>query len=355
MSGLLKVLVGGLGNTLQDGGRTGFRHMGIASSGFLDPWFAACANALVGNAPGATALEIAALGPTLRVEQGPLRLALSGAVSASITRAGGGEQPLPAWQSALLHAGDCLKVGALAGGRAYLAVSGGFAVPPQLGSCSTHVRAAIGGLAGRPIAAGDDLPCQRVPENAQGQERVAAPWVHRQGPLHLLPGPQRAMFTEADWALLLRSPYRVTPASDRMGMRLLGPALAHANAMISDGIAPGAMQVAGDGQPIILLADCQTVGGYPKIACVVSADLARLAQVTAGCELDFVATDLAGAAALRQADAQAWARWQAAVRPLAATAWLDEMALYRSNLVSGVWRGDEDDLASASQGRPALA
>ena len=348
MSGLLRVLAAGLGNTLQDAGRTGYRHMGIACSGFIDPWYAACANVLAGNTPLTTALEIPALGPTLLVERGPVRVALSGPLNATILRAGGAEQALPPWQSALLHEGDQLKIAALTGGRGYLAVSGGFAVPEQLGSRSTYARAAIGGLAGRALQVGDGLPCaQALTRGEQPREQRANPWLHRPGPVHLMPGPQHALFKEADWLTLLSAPYQLTSACDRMGLRLAGPALVHGNTMISDGIAPGAMQIAGDGQPIILLADCQTVGGYPKIACVVSADLPRLAQWPADRELRFVVTDLAGAAALRAADARAWADWHASLQPLVESAWLDELALYQSNLISGVLRGDEADASGA--------
>lgn len=333
MSGCLQVLAGGLGNTIQDAGRTGYRQMGIAVSGFLDPVFAACANALVGNAPDAACLEMRLLGPELRVRSGPLRLALCGAATARIVRAGGGEQDWPAWQSATLQVGDTLRIGAVSGGTAYLAVSGGVLCAPQLGSRSTYLRAGIGGIGGRALAAGDLLPCRCVDA---GEERIAAPWPHEAGPLRVLSGPQREEFAAGAWESLLESEWTVTRDADRMGLRLAGPALVHGNASVSDGVAPGAIQVAGGGQPIVLLADCQTVGGYPKIATVISADLPRLAQCRPGQTLRFAAVDLEKAAKIRVDRENAWWRWQQGIARLQPTAWLDEAALYSANLISGV-------------------
>lgn len=333
MSCGLRVLAGGLGNTLQDAGRWGYRHMGIPVSGYLDPLFARCAQALVGNEANAAALEMRILGPTLEVVDGPLRLALCGEVSARIRRAGSGEMPLPPWQTACLQAGDVLQIGAILRGVAYLAVAGGFNTPPQLGSRATYTPARIGGLDGRALVSGDWLPA--APCRDEG-ERIAPPWQHEEGAIRIILGPQDDAFSAEALAAFLAGLYTVTRDCDRMGMRLHGPALTHANATISDGVAPGAIQIAGDGQPIILLADCQTVGGYPKIATVISADLPRLAQCPPGSEIRFFAVDLEKAAKISVDRKSAWASWQQSIRPLRSEPWLDEAALYGGNLISGV-------------------
>ena len=313
MSGLIEVIDGGLGNAIQDAGRFGYRHQGLAVSGFLDRPLADCANALAGNPPATACIEMRGLGPTLAVRSGPLRVALAGNVAATILRANGSSQALPAWQSATLEDHDSLKVGAVAGGTAYLAIFGGCAVPRQLGSRSTYQRAEIG----CPIVFGLQIPCATVPGGGVG-EFAAAPWLPDEGLIRVIPGPQDDHFSPAAMADLFSQEYRVTPQSDRMGIRLDGKPLAHrAPAMadiVSDGVTPGVIQVPGNGQPIILLADCQTVGGYPKIATVISADLPRLAQAKPGQPLRFVAVDLAQARAAREDQALRWNHWVAGVR-----------------------------------------
>lgn len=323
--GLLEVTHPGLGNGLQDDGRVGYRHMGITLSGSLDPWLAHCANALVGNDPGAACLEIRALGPALQIRRGPVRLAVAGHLTPKVRRADGREDPAPAWTSLTLNVGDTLDTGPVRGGVAYLAVSGGFATPPQLGSRSTYQRAGIGGLDGRLLAKGDLLPAGALADPATG-ERTAAPWTYPDTPLRVMLGPQDSHFTPASVQDFLTTEYRVTPQMDRMGMRLEGTALAHRTPecadIVSDGVTPGTLQVPGNGQPIILLADCQTVGGYPKIATVISADLPRLAHLKPGQTLRFCAVDAGEAKAARLARHDDWRAWQCTIRivPTPATA-----------------------------------
>lgn len=320
--GLLEVTHPGLGNGIQDDGRVGYRHMGITVSGSLDPLLAHCANALVGNPPGAACLELRALGPALLIRQGPVRLAVAGNLTPRILRADGREESAPAWTSHTLNVGDTLETGPVRGGVAYLAVSGGLATPPQLGSRSTYQRALIGGLAGRLLGQGDLLPSGAVADPTAG-ERSAPPWTYPDEPIRVLLGPQDGHFTPAAIEDFLGSDYRVTPQMDRMGMRLEGRALAHRTPecadIVSDGVTPGAIQVPGNGQPIILLADCQTVGGYPKIATVISADLPRLAQVKPGQSLRFQAVDAGQAKAARLARQDDWRAWQERIVSLAAT------------------------------------
>ena len=319
MNGEIEVLNGGFGNSIQDIGRFGFRHMGITVSGYLDRQLARCANALVGNSSDnadAACIEIRAIGPTLTIAEGRVRMALAGELTASLRRQGGAELQIPAWASFTLNAHDVLKIGTLAGGTAYLAVAGGIDTPLQLGSRSTYQRALIGGVDGRLLCTGNRLPCQSLDENDR-HEVQAPPWRDAEGPIRVMLGPQAGHFSPEAISALLNTDYRVTPQMDRMGVRLEGAPLAHirpeAADIVSDGVTPGVIQVPGNGQPIILLADCQTVGGYPKIATVISADLPRLAQLKPGQVLRFAAVDAGQARqALAERDAQ-WAAWVAQI------------------------------------------
>ena len=312
MSGLIEIVDAGIGNSLQDLGRFGYRHMGIAVSGQPDPILARCANALVGNPPDCACIEIRAAGPALAVRQGRVRLALAGSINATLVRADGSEYDVPPWQSISLDPGEELQVGFLPGGTAYLAVSGGFLPQLELGSRSTYLRAGIG----VPISFGQQIPCGALSLRG-AHEFTAAPWQHDAGPIRVMPGPQDDHFKSEALADLVTHPYVASAQSDRMGMRLEGMALAHltpaAADIVSDGVTPGVIQVPANGQPIILLADCQTVGGYPKIGTVISADLPRLAQVQPGQEIRFQWVDAAQAKAALLALETRWKWWAYAI------------------------------------------
>ncbi|MEI7613097.1 MAG: biotin-dependent carboxyltransferase family protein [Betaproteobacteria bacterium] len=318
MSALIEITDGGIGNSIQDAGRFGFRHMGITVSGALDQMLVRCANALVGNPPEAdcACIEIRAAGPRLMVLEGALRLALAGDISAVLTRSDGSSLDVVAWQSITLETQDELEVSYLPGGAAYLAVSGGIDSPRQLGSRSTYQRALIGGIDGRAIMAGNLLPCTSI-NRADHREFKAPPWSHADGPVRVMLGPQQGHFKAESVDRFLDSVFQVTPQLDRMGVRLEGPALEHispaAADIVSDGVTPGTIQVPGNGQPIILLADCQTVGGYPKVATVITADLPRLGQLRPGQSIRFQAVDAAKAKqALLDREAQ-WTQWASKV------------------------------------------
>ena len=307
--GFLEVVDGGFGNSIQDQGRFGFRRMGVAVSGFLDPYTARCANALVGNGPASACVEIRVLGPTLRLAHGRLRVALAGKVGTTLSRSDGGVEILPAWRSVTLAAGDALKITSVDGGTAYLAVAGGLDTPLQLGSRSTYLRAMIGGIDGRLLAKGQRLPVGlRAADD--GTDSTAEPWTYGDEAIRVMLGPQALHFQPESVERFLASGYRVTARMDRMGARLEGAPLDHLTRrhadIVSDGVTPGAIQVPADGQPIVLLADCQTVGGYPKIATVVSADLPCFGQMRAGQSVRFRAVD---AAETRQARLDREARW----------------------------------------------
>ena len=340
MKPLLKVVASGLMTTLQDLGRHGYQRLGIPVSGALDGVSLRAANLLAGNSPGTGALEIAYQGPTLAVEAESTRVAYAGGTAAIEILSGEDAssgvrlQPL---QSARLRKGQILRIGALSGSAVgYLAVEGGFDVATVLGSQSTLARAGLGGLEGRPLRAGDILPL-KLERTEDRQERMLPSLALAPPPyVRVLFGPQDDYFSNEGKRTLPESVYTVSPASDRMGMRLAGPALEHARGynIVSDGTAPGAIQVPGNGLPIVLLADRQTTGGYPKIATVISADMPALGRLMPGAKVAFKAVDIAAAeAAHRQhrADLDAIADSIVGVR-----AAIDAAKLLESNLVSGM-------------------
>jgi len=312
MSGLIEVLDGGIGNSIQDAGRFGFRHMGITVSGYLDSMLARCANALVGNSPDCACIEMRGASPTLEIVHGRVQVALAGDISATLKRKDGASLQVPAWVSVTMHPHDVLEIAFLSAGTAYLAVTGGIQSPVQLGSRSTYQRAMIGGIDGQAIMTGQRLPCSNQ-EHREHHEYHAAPWCYAESPVRVMLGPQAGHFQAESINTFLNSAYQVTPQMDRMGVRLEGEKLVHLTAesadIVSDGVTPGAIQVPGNGQPIILLADCQTVGGYPKIATVIAADLPRLGQLRAGQVVRFCAVNAVQARqALLEQEAQ-WEEW----------------------------------------------
>jgi biotin-dependent carboxylase-like uncharacterized protein len=301
MSAHLEVIEPGLATTIQDLGRHGWQRFGISASGAMDTVALAVANALVGNPANTAALEITLAGPMLACTGGDIRVALAGADFAMTIdgRQVGGHETHD------LKAGQLLSIGsARDGARAILAVSGGFQINPMLGSVATHARSLLGGLNGGPLRKGDLLPLA-TPGLPTGPHLMLSP-AHRiraAGPIRVLLGPQDDAFGAAGIGTFLTSEYAVTALSDRMGCRLDGPRVAHAGAVgiVSDGVVFGSIQIPGNGQPIILLADRQTTGGYPKIATVISADFPRLAQLRPGERIRFQAIEEDAAIALARA------------------------------------------------------
>ncbi len=281
----LEVLEGGMLTTVQDLGRYGCERYGVPVAGAMDPFALQVANALVGNSPDEAALEITIVGPTLRATASCL-IAVTGADLN--LRVNG--RPLPSWMAVFVRRGWIIEFGERKRGCwAYLAVAGGVDVPPIMGSKSTYLRGGFGGFQGRtlregdlipigqtashlPSLAGKEFPPDRIPDYSDTPE------------LHVVLGPQDDYFTEEGIATFLSSKYQVSPTSDRMGYRLQGAEIVHQGRadIISDGIALGAVQVPADKQPIVMMADRQTTGGYPKIATVISADIPLLAQCMPG-------------------------------------------------------------------------
>ncbi len=286
---MIAVVKPGLLTTVQDLGRRGYRAFGMPLAGAIDARSHALANLLAGNGPGAATLELTLLGPTLRFE----RAAYVGLCGADLAAKLDGV-PVANGTGFPVRAGGELAFGAAARGcRAYLAVRGGLAVASVMGSRSTYTRAAVGGFQGRALKAGDLLPL--APGAARGgraRRALPAELVPTPGGelrLRVLLGPQDDRFTEEARATFAEATYGVTNRNDRMGYQLEGPPLRHRDKadIVSDALCPGAVQVPGSGMPIVMMADCQTTGGYAKLATVLAPDVARLGQARLGDRVRF--------------------------------------------------------------------
>lgn len=276
---MLQVLEAGLLTTVQDAGRPAWVHLGVPIGGACDRWALAVANAVVGNDDASAALEMTLTGATFEVLAdcafGVGGAPMDGRVddSGTAVRPGSGIR---------LRAGQTLRFGAASGGaRAYFALAGGIDVPDVLGSASTCLVGGFGGLDGRPLRAGDIVVGRAPDRMSVGRFEGPAALVGAQ--LRVLRGPHLDRLAGGTFEALVAAEYRVSGRGDRQGIRLDGPPLAATAApMLSEGVVWGALQLPPDGQPIILLADHQTVGGYPVAAVVISADLPLLGQLAPG-------------------------------------------------------------------------
>ncbi len=345
MTAALKVVRAGLFDTLQDMGRIGYMALGMPTAGAMDRIGLTLANALAGNPAGTAVLEIGVMGPDLLVEAESVRVALAGPLTPSLIEAPDAPpRPLDSDRSHLLKRGQILRVGMVEGSStAYLAVTGGFALASFMGSLSTYARAGIGGLEGRKLAAGDRLALALQEAPAGDERKLAAPFDYGSGPIRVVWGPQEDYFSERGRRTFVESEYRVSKEADRMGIRFEGPTIEHATPpakggadIISDGIAPGAIQVPGAGLPIVLLADRQTVGGYPKIATVASVDLPRLGRLLPGQVVRFVAVTVEEAEKLRRDQEARLARAIADLQVARPAGGIDLTRLYEENLIDGV-------------------
>lgn len=286
----IKILDAGLLTTVQDLGRYGFQRYGVSASGVMDEYSAKIANKLVGNKVGEAVLETTLKGVQIEFLQNTAVAITGGNCDVTLNGA-----KIELWQSYLVNRGDILKMGICRSGlRNYLAFAGGIDVPIIMNSKSTNLKAKVGGFNGRKLMTGDVL--------SVGVGSLEAPLTLNK---HYIPtyskdikvgvilGQQDDHFTEAGIKTFLNENYTVTQESDRMGIRLSsvsGATIEHKNGadIISDGITFGAIQVPGSGQPIVMMADRQTTGGYTKIGNVISSDLAKLAQSTPGTKVKFV-------------------------------------------------------------------
>jgi 5-oxoprolinase (ATP-hydrolysing) subunit C len=308
----IRVLHGGALTTVQDPGRTGWRHLGVAYAGALDPAQAGLANRMVGNAPAAAVLELTLNGPTLEIAQ-PIRIAICGAmVDARFEDAQAQPHAVPCGRPVTLPEGT-LTLGAIRSGlRAWLAVAGGIDVPHVLGSRSTDLRGGFGGIDARALRAGDSLPLGA--HGAIDAKKVTAPtwWIALDDAARLSEAIRFVPRDTPEARALAERAWTVDPRSNRQGLRCAGVAIPYTFAeQLSAPVAPGTIQLPPDGQPIVLLADAQTVGGYPRLGHVIAADLPHLAQLRAGDALRFVAVDTATAraAALRRRGEIARLHW----------------------------------------------
>lgn len=287
----------GMLSLLQDLGRLGVAEQGLSQGGAVDLHAACWANYLVGNMASAAVIEIT-LGMAQFIAVEDCTLALTGAPMQPLLD----DIPMESWQCVFMRAGQTLKLGGARHGlRAYLAVQGGFLAPDVLGSCATVVRNQLGGLShGQPLVTGDRVPFAYASPDPTMLSR------HRQTPSRFIPdysqpitlrvieSYQAAAFQAVEKAQFYASHYTVSQETDRMGCRLSGPAIqAEIDGIISEGIALGSIQIPPDGQPIVLLNDRQTLGGYPKLGCVARVDIARLAQAAPGTSVQFIQGDLA--------------------------------------------------------------
>jgi antagonist of KipI len=285
---MIRILEPGPQTTVQDLGRPGYLRVGIPPSGPIDRRAFVLANRLVGNVDGAAALECTLAGPRFEA-----RAAGAFAVTGAEVPVLVNDVTVPVWTALPLTPGDVVKIGtARTGARAYVAVAGGIEVPPALGSRSTFLRGRLGGFGGRALRRDDVLSLGvAAPAPPCRVKAAAIPLLGSEPVLRVVLGPQDDRFSKEGIATFLGSPYEVLPQSDRMGARLRGPRIGHRRGhdIVSDGIALGSVQVPGDGQPIVLLVDRQSTGGYTKIATVCSVDIARLGQARPGHRVHFEA------------------------------------------------------------------
>ena len=278
----------GVLTTVQDGGRYGYEQFGVSPSDPMDLESFQLANILVGNPRDLSALEATMLGPTLRFTRDNI-IAITGGDMTPLLN----EQPVPMNQAILIRSGSVLKLrAARTGCRTYVAFAGGLDVPEVMGSRATGVQNRVGGLEGRKLAKGDELPFL-APKTAlprMEERRTSHPMpAGKERVLRVILGPQDDAFTQQGLDTFLGQPYQVTNDFDRMGCRLDGPVIQQKvdGNIISDGMVTGAVQVPTSGLPIIMLAERQTVGGYTKIATVITADLPVIGQCRPGDTIRF--------------------------------------------------------------------
>jgi biotin-dependent carboxylase-like uncharacterized protein len=287
-----KLVISAIGpaSSVQDGGRYGAQRYGLTPSGAMDRLALAAANSLVGNAPFAAAIEIGPFGAAFTARNGAVRVALAGA-SRNADIAGRAIGPDT---SMTLSDGETLTLGFARGGSfSYLAIEGGILGEPMFGSLSVNARAGLGSPYPRPLQAGDEL--QTAKASGATERRIELP-PPADGPIRVVLGPQDDEFGDAT-ALFLDGEWKISATSDRMGYRLEGPVIKHLHGhnIVSDGTVNGSIQVPGNGQPIVLMPDRGTSGGYPKIATVITADFGRFAQIPAGKVFRFKAVSMAEA------------------------------------------------------------
>ena len=286
--GKLSVLSPGLLTTIQDLGRPGYTDLGISPCGAADSVALRIGNALLGNPPGAAALELTLVGPSLRFEAAG-DFVLIGANLGAILDG----NPIPTGEVVTAKAGQIFKTAAAREGcRTYFCIRGGFQVPMVLGSASTHLDSRIGGLEGRRLQAGDELEFDRHGKRKKpARRRTLTPalidLLKIQRTLRVTDAIHTARFSPEAITGFYSAEYRISEQSNRLGLRLEGPALKTPGEVLTTGVCLGTVQIAQSGQPILLFVDQQTTGGYPQIACVASVDHFRIGQLRPGDRIRF--------------------------------------------------------------------
>ncbi len=300
MTGTVTVRNPGVLSLVQDTGRFGYQRFGVSVSGAMDQEALMIGNMLVGDEHSAAGIEITLGGAEFEVSTETL-VAITGAdLSATLDGT-----PLPVYESFIAPAGSVIRFsGPGSGIRAYLLVRGGFDTPPALNSRATHIASGLGGLTGKPLQPGDELPIGLANEMSTIGSKIPSSIRRHYSPevaIRVVPGPQESSFSAAGVETFYSSEYSVTDTSDRQGLRLEGPEIESSGDgydIISDGVTAGAIQVPADGRPIILMADRQTIGGYAKIGVVATVDLPLLAQAGPGSTVRFERCTVADTQAL---------------------------------------------------------
>jgi antagonist of KipI len=285
-----RVLKPGLFTVVQDSGRFGYLNYGVPISGAMDTFSLVASNLLVANDERSACLETTVTGPELQA-LGRTQIAITGGICSPKING----HRVPMWQTLAAEEGDVVSFGRMESGcRAYVAMRGGIDSPVLLGSRSTYVRGGFGGTDGRQLKAGDlikGLPSSLLSVDYQIPEELI-PLFTDHLTIHVVLGPQADMFTKSGIEAFLSSQYRVTLEADRMGYRLEGPTIEHKGKaeIVSDALLPGAIQVPKNGEPIVMMRDAQTTGGYPKIAVAITPDLDLLGQAKPDDEMQFSKT-----------------------------------------------------------------
>jgi 5-oxoprolinase (ATP-hydrolysing) subunit C len=283
----------GPASSVQDGGRPGSQRYGLTPSGAMDRLALAAANTLVGNEPFSAAIEVGPFGAAFTARGGAVRIGLAGAAR----NADVAGRAVVIDTSTTLADGDTLTLGFARGGSfSYLAIEGGIRGEPMFGSLAVNARAGLGSPYPRPLQSGDEL--ETAPASGTAERRIEL-IAMADAPIRVLFGPQDDEFADETKRLFVDSDWKVSATSDRMGYRLEGPVLKHLHDhnIVTDGTVNGSIQVPGNGQPIVLMPDRGTSGGYPKIATVISPDLGRFAQIPAGRPFRFKAITMTEAQA----------------------------------------------------------
>ncbi|MCI0466506.1 MAG: biotin-dependent carboxyltransferase family protein [Beijerinckiaceae bacterium] len=339
MTPRLRVLAAGPGATVQDFGRIGYLRYGVTPAGPMDLAAFRTANLALGNDDRAAAVEVPFGGIKVICEGAPLAVAFAGG-EFSWRRDGA---LLPKAARLVLEPGETLeaRAGAL-GAFTYLAAKGGFETPVVMGSRATHMRSAIGGIEGRMLRTGDILPAAAWPSLAAPgfEAEIEAPWLREaSAPFRVILGPQDDFFAPATLAKFFASEFTLTPMADRMAYRFEGPEIVPAKGhdIVSDGVALGAIQITGGKKPLVLMADRQPTGGYPKIGHVARADICSLAQMRPGETCRFQQASMEEARAALFALEEEIAKTLLCLRPLSRK--LTSEVLLQANLISGVFFG----------------